>query len=610
MEASTLTAASLYPPLSSEDYEIRLLTLLPGDSDCSIISCTLENISLNETIEYEALSYTWGDPGVTETILVNGFAVQATTNLVAALWQLRSTEPRVLWIDAICINQADEPTAREERALQVRQMKEIYSEATSVIAWVGPEDESSRNVFDLIEEVRQDRSRLHSYRKNPNSFENHEACNVFFARPYWRRVWIVQEIAVPAILWVQCGSRKTSWENFQQILPTKKLVDFQRFRNSVLLGPPVTLLEAIYGTRTSLATQPVDKIYALLGLASDGHTIIPRPTYKRPVETVLTDMMKIILMKEKCLDLITIKQPDGSHAGMPSWVPDLTELDKAIGPGQLRHVLKFSGDKRVNFQFHENELKVRGQLSHTIDGVTSSLYEGLEVTPMTQPSQINNNKIITKYGFWELLAMRSTYDNKLRYTNAICSPEGQHLINGQFPVLAAWLKINRDFKIGKAQLGSFFEPAPPTKIYGSTLPKVASAAVKFYATPVWAAGAMTGMEKRPLTEWYKKIDTTLQEQPEFSKLGLERFLRLVEMTLEHGIKLIVTNVGVVGLAPARTQSNDRIYLIDGCSVPVVLRSQQSAWEVIGEAWFPPLPKEKDATATSKSSTAKYELILV
>lgn len=251
MAASASAIASLYQPLSSEDYEIRLLTLLPGDSDSSLISCTLAHTSLNEIIKYEALSYVWGNPSATETILVNGVEWQATSNLVAALRQLRSKEPRTLWVDAICINQANEPAAREERAVQLRRMKEIFSEATSVIAWVGTEGASSSRVFDLMEEMRKNRSRLESVEKDTKSCENREARDMFFARPYWCRVWIVQELAVAAILWVQCGPRKTSWENLRPILVNEKLVDFNRFRNSVLQNQPVTLLEALYGTRTS-----------------------------------------------------------------------------------------------------------------------------------------------------------------------------------------------------------------------------------------------------------------------------------------------------------------------------------------------------------------------
>lgn len=263
MAASAPAIASLYQPLSSEDYEIRLLTLLPGDFDSSMISCTLAHISLNEIIEYEALSYAWGNASVTETILVNGNEWQATRNLVAALRQLRSQEPRTLWVDAICINQANEPAAREERALQLRRMKEIFSAATSVIAWIGTEDASSSRVFDLMEEMRKNRSLLEFVKKNTISCENRKARDEFFARPYWRRVWIVQELAMAKILWVQCGLRKTLWDNLRPIFVNEKLVDFNRFRNSVQKNQPVTLLEALFETRTSLATMPVDKVYAL-----------------------------------------------------------------------------------------------------------------------------------------------------------------------------------------------------------------------------------------------------------------------------------------------------------------------------------------------------------
>ncbi len=127
----------------------------------------------------------------------------------------------------------------------------------------------------------------------------------------------------------------------------------------------------------------MDKVYAVLGLASDGRQIIPRPTYKTSMETVLTDMTKVILMKEKCLDLITLKRPVRDHAEMPSLVPDLTELSKAIGPGQEGRISS-SRDADINFEFIGDKLRVRGHSLHLIENATSSRYEGIEVAPMIQ----------------------------------------------------------------------------------------------------------------------------------------------------------------------------------------------------------------------------------
>jgi hypothetical protein len=79
--------------------------------------------------DYVALSYTWGDPTKTKEIFVNGKSVQVTVNLEHALRILRNKLPmRVgvrLWVDALCVNQADV----EEKNLQVQRMRDIYKQA-------------------------------------------------------------------------------------------------------------------------------------------------------------------------------------------------------------------------------------------------------------------------------------------------------------------------------------------------------------------------------------------------------------------------------------------------------------------------------------------------
>ena len=95
---------------------------------------------------YEALSYTWGDPLDTRTVMLKDQPFQVTKNLEAALRNLRhrlihgtKSNDRVLWIDAICINQTD----IQERNVQVRRMLDIYKSATRVVIWLGEGDQTA-----------------------------------------------------------------------------------------------------------------------------------------------------------------------------------------------------------------------------------------------------------------------------------------------------------------------------------------------------------------------------------------------------------------------------------------------------------------------------------
>ncbi|KAG7005404.1 hypothetical protein G7Y79_00020g049320 [Physcia stellaris] len=125
----------MYDKLSQEAREIRILFLLSGDVD-EDISCKLVTVSLDNLPDYEALSYTWGDPTVKVPIRVNENILQVTANLDNALRHLRRRdEKRALWVDAICINQDD----LEEKSYQIPFMGEIYSRTTNCLAWLGLE---------------------------------------------------------------------------------------------------------------------------------------------------------------------------------------------------------------------------------------------------------------------------------------------------------------------------------------------------------------------------------------------------------------------------------------------------------------------------------------
>jgi hypothetical protein len=218
---SQVNRHEMYRQLSTAKDEIRVLHIAPSDDPSSIVCCYLEHISLNNPPPYAALSYCWGDANVTEQIRLNNSDKSATTNLVAALRQLRADGLETLWVDALCINQDNS----DERASQVQLMKYTFEEATQVVVWVGLEDDASNKAQDFMKQIGQSASEFEAFRKyqkggaKSEKFRaSWEALESFFARPYWRRVWIVQEIATAANVSVQCGNRVSSWEDVSQII--------------------------------------------------------------------------------------------------------------------------------------------------------------------------------------------------------------------------------------------------------------------------------------------------------------------------------------------------------------------------------------------------------
>ena len=132
--------SALYHKL--EEDEIRLLEIRPGQFFDGF-KTKLLTTRIHDAPAYEALSYTWeAEKGDTSTIDCNGMGVLITGNLFSALRRFRDTQKlQYLWVDAICINQAD----HVERSQQVGLMKHIFRKAINVFMWLG-EERSGYNV--------------------------------------------------------------------------------------------------------------------------------------------------------------------------------------------------------------------------------------------------------------------------------------------------------------------------------------------------------------------------------------------------------------------------------------------------------------------------------
>ncbi|EHK48775.1 hypothetical protein TRIATDRAFT_180369, partial [Trichoderma atroviride IMI 206040] len=118
--------------------EIRVLVLHPGEKG-SPIKCSLQHGGLrSKRPGFEALSYVWGNPAVTNDITCDNRKRAVGKNLYDALERLRLPDKdRVLWVDALCINQSD----NKEKTQQVRIMGEIYTRAQRVLIWLGNGDD-------------------------------------------------------------------------------------------------------------------------------------------------------------------------------------------------------------------------------------------------------------------------------------------------------------------------------------------------------------------------------------------------------------------------------------------------------------------------------------
>jgi hypothetical protein len=115
------------------DIGFRLLLLKSGP-EASPLEGELIAQSSQTVAIFTALSYTWENQPLDRYIICRGKKLAITANCEAALRQLRRRFlGRLLWVDAICIDQ----TNKDEKAQQIPIMDHIYGHATEVVVWLG-----------------------------------------------------------------------------------------------------------------------------------------------------------------------------------------------------------------------------------------------------------------------------------------------------------------------------------------------------------------------------------------------------------------------------------------------------------------------------------------
>jgi Heterokaryon incompatibility protein (HET) len=186
--------ATAYAPLDPTKKQIRLLHLAPAFNDQDVIKCNFSLASFDQKVNYEALSYAWGDVTPVIPTLLKGQSVLITKNLHSALSDLRyKDQERILLADALCINQSD----LAERTHQVSLMSSVYGRAAMVVIWLGDAWDGCKLAMELFEQLGRDDS-LHLYKTlDPSlsvndmglgSTELRDNFIRFFASPWWKRL--------------------------------------------------------------------------------------------------------------------------------------------------------------------------------------------------------------------------------------------------------------------------------------------------------------------------------------------------------------------------------------------------------------------------------------
>jgi hypothetical protein len=374
---------------------IRLLHLHAGTEDGKV-HCSLSVHEFEEAPKYEALSYVWGQSGGTKTIWVDKVRLDIGENLFDALRQLRpllvplhqritqslnltSTKPedkspydfahrndrsarmkageeRVLWVDALCVDQQD----YEEKGHQVKLMGSIYTRAARVVIWLGVEEKDAMNSLQILDLASKDRKRtaemeylsLTSRDRNqaPPGYPSYrepswDSLIKLFDQEWFERIWVVQEAALAQSAIAVLGEFQCEWDvigdsalwfcesNMMDPIYTGRPGGGER---PELVRSYIRMLAAadIQLTRhkaDTLAltlicskfecTIPVDRIYGILGLIDD---VTIEPDYTVPLYDVFRTLaMQVIKNRQDLLILgqvnHTPEEPISTDA--PSWTP-------------------------------------------------------------------------------------------------------------------------------------------------------------------------------------------------------------------------------------------------------------------------------------------------
>ncbi|KAK0634454.1 heterokaryon incompatibility protein-domain-containing protein [Bombardia bombarda] len=335
-----------------QEYQIRLLKLEPGEA-ADPIQCSLVPISLLNAIDYESLSYCWGDPAATNTISCHDGRQYGTlgiaAHLHAALVGLRHKDkPRTLWIDAICINQHD----MAEKAIQIGLMSRIYSQAMRVVVWL---DEAGADISNLdrfidkaleltpdstfdndvikttSETLLSSAMELEKEGKLSWRHINWTRLHNLLARHWFERKWVIQEVAFARDAVVMCGGLELSWPKIADLTfrvsqyqvigsgsrtPTVSLAESQdrvdRIYNAMVMlmiktfMGQATVLDCVLASKKFKCTSPHDHVYALLSLANAESAASIKVDYTSKIQDVFTDFAISCLISDRSLAVLSI----------------------------------------------------------------------------------------------------------------------------------------------------------------------------------------------------------------------------------------------------------------------------------------------------------------
>jgi hypothetical protein len=613
----------IYTQLRAERHETRVAKILPSRRQCTPIRCTLEVVSLQDNPEFEALSWSWGDLHSTISITLQNQPWQVPVNLRRALRQLRfQDKPRVVWIDALSINQAD----LQERAAQVAMMGQIYKSAALVRVWLGTmlsKDQS--DVFSCFEKLSQGvdiRRIYHEYTadrvsttkqighfeiftesaENMYSGTDHpflDTLSSFFKLEWWSRLWVIQEVVVAPIVFFQWGSRSL---DLTQLLRARDLLEADLRQNLHLTAvgfglTPLSsfvslfklhldliehfrglhlhlertdwsskiadlfsiLIEILARCRYRSATDARDKIYGLLGLFPLELVQAIRPSYLKSADDVYCQVAYQLLQSTRSFMLFSCV---GERVpGCPSWVP--------IWDFEYHHY------EDLHVRLNQQRLfsacnKVELQLDRVSDGVIR--LKGILLDTITA-YQAPPLEAIDAASLWDLLHMWSLTLLRAHQRS------NRYPIHGSRVGTRLWcLEYPSGIPLGEAFWRTMINDCTPVADHGI---------MRRASVQDWTKAEDWFMRMR-VPDIYSPEMANYSEGLSFGDGGNVKLCDFVR-SITQGRNFLLTGIGYIGFSSGMdyVRRGDEIWIIAGGSHPIVLRPanvEERTYEAVSEAY--------------------------
>jgi hypothetical protein len=583
-----------YAPLNyALGQEIRLLVVYPGGPSEDII-LDIVHVNLTDTPAYEAVSYAWatqsGDASLSQAVYCKGRRIPVTKQCEAALKCFRRRgRNRSLWVDAVCIDQSNVL----ERNHQVGFMGTIYSNASQVLVYLGPATNATNIVLSYLNGEAAARSSPRKDRRYPAGMDH--AAREFLRLRWFDRVWVLQEVALAKLATMTAGEKTVRWTHDDCITTLLGICRTMGIQPPSALHwlpasePHADILTVLHKSRNCSSADPRDKIFAVLGLAHQKYQDAVQVNYSLTSEEVFVKLAVHLIEDEKNLAILKyttgeVNAPEARE--LPSWVPqwDVKVVCDPLPPQFTTREL----DMLMSIWFPSKLLPTQDDVKQKDVELFKQI---LEVIPHDGP-------VMSTETWREWLAQ--WHSLRAKETPSIQPPS---LIEGETMALSLTQLRAQDFHFRvtryhtrihcQSLLSTRFEVLPTPKwpclrIRAHKLDTIVKDLGKHSGTQPYTLypplrRALDSKRLCATCEAHYIATPMCQQSPSVTQTIAKEFSQ--EMNCRgHDKALFQTEQGI-GFAQISMYAGDGVWVLDGTSVPFVLRKVDSHYVLVGECYL-------------------------